>query len=243
MKSDQSKRTLGIIGGMGPHSDIAFLEMLHSRANAESDSDYIPVLYEGNCRRPDRSDFLTKKSKRCPGKSLITSLKNLEKCGASVIVMPCNTAHYWSKLILKNKRRKTVFIDMISAVTEYCRANSFKKVILLATPGTYEKNIYRKSLSASGIECIYPDNGIREKLLSVIRDIKRGKSADLSFLDDFVADSGCDKVILGCTELCLAGKNSGNAVYIDSLSVLTDKIYSVLMRKTNASKQKSKTES
>ena len=66
MKSDQSKRTLGIIGGMGPHSDIAFLEMLHSRANAESDSDYIPVLYDGNCRRPDRSDFLTKKRKRCP---------------------------------------------------------------------------------------------------------------------------------------------------------------------------------
>ena len=230
-KSSCNRKILGIIGGMGPRSDLAFLEMLQSRISAKCDGDYIPVIYDGNCCRPDRSDYLTGKSGRCPGNSLLGSLKNLEKCGATVIVMPCNTAHYWSFLIRKNKRRKTVFIDMISAVTNYCKSRNLKKVTLLATAGTYEKDIYRKALLSAGIECVYPDDETRKSASDVISDIKCGKKADLDCEDACFSENSCDGIILGCTELCLADKKQDDSVYIDCLSVLADKVVETFGKK------------
>lgn len=208
---------------MGPLADSAFIRVLHQATEAKRDCDYIPIIYDGNCIRPDRSAFLTFQNRYSPEKSLKSSLRFLEKCGASVIAMPCNTAHFWFKKLQKNASGGTVLLNMPLAAANACRSKGFKKVLLLATEGTYRKEIYSIPLAEMGIECITPPPSIKDDIYSVIQSIKAGRSTDMEEITDKVCSLCCDAIITGCTELSYYLLNSPQKlapIFVDSLSAL-----------------------
>ena len=235
MKKCSPKKTLlGVIGGMGPLADAVFLHRLHSLTVAKSDRDYIPVIYDGTCKRPDRSDFLTGKSNKSPKESIKASLKKLERECADVIVMPCNTAHYWLGRIKRYKRRRTLIIDMIYETCLECQRADFKTVCLLATDGTYEKDLYGDYLFKLGIDCIYPSKELKIQINSLIKSLKSGKRISLTEIEGELSKLSCDGFILGCTELSLAYEHtdSSNLKYIDCLTALSNKVIKVFGKST-----------
>lgn len=238
MKKCSPKKTLlGVIGGMGPLADTVFLHRLHSLTVAKSDRDYIPVIYDGNCKRPDRSDFLTGKSNKSPKESLKASLKKLEREGADVIVMPCNTAHYWLSRIKRHKRRNTLVIDMIYETCLECHRADLKTICLLATEGTYAKDLYGDYLFKLGIDCIYPSKGLKTQISSLIKSLKNGKRLSLTEIEGELSKLSCDGFILGCTELSLANEytDSPKLKYIDCLTALSSKVIKVFGKASNGS--------
>ena len=221
MRNDKIK-ALGIIGGMGPLADATFLELLHSHTKGSCDKDHIPVIYDGNCLRPDRSDYLMGVSKQSPYEGLRSSLKELERDGASVIAMPCNTAHFWIDRLRKAKRRNTVLINMVYQTCRACERASLKRVCLLSTKGSAQKDIYGKHLFNMGIDLIYPPKETSALIYSLIKDVKCGKNVTFSMLEDKLSEIRCEAFIVGCTELsrALINTEKPNLRYVDGLSAL-----------------------
>lgn len=208
---------------MGPLADTAFLKALHLATAAECDRDYVPVIYDGNCIRPDRSAFITKNDGSSPYLSLKSSLKFLEKSGASVIAIPCNTAHFWFDKLKRSALKRTILLDMPSAVCARCAEKKLTRVGLMATEGTYGSRIYSSRLKDFGIECIEPSSSSKEELSEIIRKTKAGERAVFDRVENELLSLGCEAIITGCSELSYILLNSNvnrGTVYIDSVSAL-----------------------
>ena len=76
-----------------------------------------------------------------------------------------------------------------------------------------------------GLPCAVPDDAAQAAVMDVIYgDIKQGRPADMAAFERAAASlraQGCDRAILGCTELSLIKRDEGlGAFYLDSMEVL-----------------------
>jgi aspartate racemase len=86
---------------------------------------------------------------------------------------------------------------------------ALKRVGLLATSGTVASGVYRRALSAQGLEEVTPGPDLQQRVMSAIygpHGVKAGHTtgecvADVAAAIDGLVAQGVDVVILGCTEL------------------------------------------
>ncbi|MBE6632464.1 MAG: amino acid racemase [Ruminococcaceae bacterium] len=217
-------RTLGVLGGLGPMATAYFYEMITDHTKAERDQDHIDMVISSRVTTPDRTAYIVGESKEDPLEYMTDDAKRLERYGADVLVIPCNTAHYFY-----DELQNAVGIPIINIVDEtvrHCIAIGSKKVGILATSGTLGSGTYQMVCNALGLDFEIPDEADQQKIMSLIyNDIKKGKRADMKSFDsvaDHLKEKGCDRIILGCTELSLIKKNEGldGGVFVDSLEAL-----------------------
>ena len=217
-------KTLGVLGGLGPMSSVYFYEMLTSHTYAEKDQDHLNLLISSKADTPDRTDFILGRSEEDPLPVMKFEVGRLIGAGADIIAIPCNTAHYFYDRI--SEESGVPIINIIRQTAIFCRRMGVKKAGILATEGTVVSGAYSSVFASAGMECISPDADGQKKISDIIyAQIKQGKAPDmqafLSVCDDLRA-KGCDRLILGCTELSLLKKNGGlsDGLFIDSLEVL-----------------------
>ena len=85
---------IGIVGGMGPEATSMLFSHIIKFTNAKKDQDHIRVFIDNNSSIPDRTEYILG-SGEDPLPYLIDSAKKLEEIGSNVLIMPCNTAHYF----------------------------------------------------------------------------------------------------------------------------------------------------
>ncbi len=216
-------KKLGIIGGMGPFADEAFISLLNSYSHAVCDNSHIPFLLDGNCLRPDRSDFICKKSGASPLNSLISSARMLVRQGCDCLVIPCNTAHFWYHNMKSRLPRCIDFPSIVSLSAEACAKKS-KNTLLLSTEGTRLCGIYERECKSKGVRLITAPKNINSMTNEIISSVKSGKKTDISTLLK-ESSAHCDSIILACTELSYAllenySEQVQGLKITDSLSVL-----------------------
>ncbi len=203
-------KTLGVIGGIGPMATVCFMDMVVSRTHAERDQDHIPMLIFNDTRIPDRTDHILDKTKPNPLPRMIEDARKLEANGADIIVIPCNTAHYFYEEIAKSVSVPVLNIIEVTVNRARAARPGLKKLGILATRGTIEGGGYKKYCDEVGIEYCVPDERDQQVIMDIIyNQVKAGKSADIIALSGVIADmehEGCDAVILGCTELSVVNK-------------------------------------
>ena len=217
------KPLLGIIGGLGPMSSVYFYELITSHTKAVRDQDHIDIILSSKASTPDRTAYIVGKSSESPLPCMIEEARMLERCGASVIVIPCNTAHYFIDQV-----RNSVSAGVPSIIEEtvyHLNKTGTEKAGILATEGTILSRSYQCKLDEAGISYEIPDEKYQKRLTELIYDdIKSGKTADTDKFNSVInhmKEKGCDKMILGCTELSLINKTLGESPQIiDSLEVL-----------------------
>ncbi len=199
---------LGVLGGMGPAATVDFLSKIISLTESPNDQGHLPVMAMIDPRIPDRSAAIRGEGPS-PEVKLISLIKTLEGAGASAIVIPCNTSHYWYAAM---RAATTVpILSMIEATVEDIRAKVpvGASVGIMATEGTIGAQIYQKPLLDAGYKPQVLDLDRRAKFVEGgIRRVKAGDMAQgLALLEaglaEFIA-AGCTHVILGCTEVSLA---------------------------------------
>ena len=220
----KNKKILGILGGLGPMSSVYFYEMLTSHTHAERDQDHVNILLSSRADIPDRTDFIIGKSNNNPLPAMINEVDRLTTAGAQIIAIPCNTAHYFYQGVAQHT--STPILNIIEETVCFCKHLNIKKVGVLATEGTVLSSAYKTALERENIEymtCSQEDQAVISDI--IYGDVKQGKDPDI---DRFlcVADSltahGCERIILGCTELSLIKKKYRLGTrFIDSLEVLT----------------------
>ena len=88
-----SKKTLGIIGGVGPLATMFIGEMIVRRTEAEKDQDHVNMVITNNTNIPDRTAFILGESDDDPVPVIISDANRLHAAGADILAIPCNTAH------------------------------------------------------------------------------------------------------------------------------------------------------
>lgn len=219
------KKTIGIIGGMGPLATAKLFERIVTNSSAATDQEHPRVLIDNNTNIPDRTSFILGRGED-PAPELIKSAVGLEKMGADFLIMPCNTAHFFLKEI--SESIDIPFIDMLEeTLKKASEAASDGRVGLLATDGTLQSGIYDKRAADHGLKLIHPEPEDQAKVMRFIYGIKSGNLNGHS--EDFVevvrkmADEGLKAVILGCTELSVAIdyiELDGRITYLDPLTII-----------------------
>ncbi len=220
----KNKKTLGVLGGLGPMSSVYFYEMLTSHTNAECDQEHINILLSSRADTPDRTDFILGRSDKNPLPVMTSEVDKLVTAGADIIAIPCNTAHYFYDGVAKNANAP--ILNIIEETVSFCKHLGLSKVGVLATEGTVLSGSYRAELERNGIEYMTCEAEDQKTVSDIIYgSVKQGKEPDLDeFLRvaDWLSAHGCERIILGCTELSLIKRNCRlGARFIDSLEVLT----------------------
>ncbi len=200
------KKILGIIGGMGPLATDDMFHKIIVNTNAESDREHIRVLIDSNTDIPDRTDAILNGGDS-PAAEIAQSASKLERMGAELLVMPCNTAHYFYEDI--RDCVSVPILNMISVTGRILSEKGIKKAGLLATDGTIQSGIYAKELQKYGIEVIEPDKDGQKNVMDMIYlGVKAGLTQyDTTEVREAIDDlfkRGAQILILGCTELPLA---------------------------------------
>ena len=199
------KKSIGILGGMGPLATADLLRKIVTMTKAGCDNEHIRIYIDDNASIPDRTAAILSGGPD-PVPVMADSLRKLESCGADCIIMPCNTAHYFLPRL--QEQTQVPFISMLAETAKACALRfPGKTACVLATRGTLASGLYERALEAEGVSCILPDEAQRDVLMYAIYDcVKGGKPLETvrqpmeALLADLSA-RGADYFILGCTEL------------------------------------------
>ncbi len=224
MSRDQAERkTLGVIGGVGPLSTAYFMEVLINMTDASTDQQHIDMIVLNHTEIPDRTAYILDHSQPNPAVMMTEDCRKLEQWGADVLVTVCNTAHYFYDELQGSV--KIPFINMIEETALELKRMGAKRVGIMATTGTVKTRLFQNALTGQGIEPIIPSEENQQFVMDMIYDnIKANLPLDLEKFKSVVGElrlHGCDRVILGCTELSVLKKEYAlNDYYVDSLEVL-----------------------
>ncbi|MCM3388539.1 cysteate racemase [Ureibacillus chungkukjangi] len=219
------RKTLGIIGGVGPLATMFIGEMIVRRTSATKDQEHVHTIIDNDTSIPDRTAYILDQTKENPVPYLVKDAVKLADAGADLICIPCNTAHTFYEDL--QSASPVPVLHMIRETAKRAASTGAKRVGVLATDGTLASGVYQQALIEQDIEPVVPDMVIQHQVMSVIYDyVKAGKEVSehqWHVIEQAMLQLDCDKIILGCTELSIVNKDLKlDNRYIDSLMVLAE---------------------
>ena len=201
------EKTIGVLGGMGPLATVDFYAKLVRLTPAHADRDHLRVIIDSNPKIPDRTAGLTGEGPD-PTPALVATARGLERAGADLIAIPCNSAHAYLPAI-----RSAVAIPVLDIMHEVAAAVATftprpRAVGLLATPGTIRAGLYHRALAAHDIGVVDCSEEEERDVLGAIKAVKGGdlgarvRQRACEVAAALIA-RGAQAVVLGCTEIPL----------------------------------------
>lgn len=197
-------KVIGILGGMGPAATVDLFDKIVKLVPAQRDQDHPRVIIDSNSQIPSRVEFLAGVGPS-PIPALVDSARTLERAGADLIAVPCNTAHLFYREI-----QAAVTIPVLHMMVETGRAlvglePPVRRAGLLATTGTIVAGLYHQAMS--GVEILVPEIPEQEQIMESLMEIKAGKFGRARRVIRRAARNlvarGAQAVIAGCTEVPL----------------------------------------
>jgi len=227
---------IGILGGMGPAAGIDLVSRITEETASTRDQDHCSVmLYSPPGEIPDRTRYLLGQTSSDPAAPIAEALVRMAEAGVTVAAIACNTAHATPILraVTQRIRQEAPDLQLLHLIDETVAAlgeamPGAATIGILGTQGTYRFRLYEDRLRKAGFNCVIPPARVREELIhDAIYDDSFGikttpRSISPKARDNIVAaikglgDQGADAVILGCTELPLAVRESS----VDGLPVI-----------------------
>ena len=203
-----SREIIGILGGMGPAATADFYSKLVSMTPVNSDQEHLRTVIWSDPTIPDRTSALLGLGPD-PTPFLLQGCRVLRKAGATVIAIPCNTAHAFLPRIAD--RVGLPIIHMIDEVARHMATLEppVRTAGLLATTGTVGAGLYQQWLDPVGIRLVLPDPASQDtEVMAAIRAVKAGErgivaSEPLRRAAMRLVDRGAQAIIAGCTEIPL----------------------------------------
>lgn len=207
---------VGVVGGVGPAATVDFLRKIVASTAAQRDQDHIKLVVEQKPQIPDRTENLVGHGSD-PTLALYATCKKLERAGAQIIAIPCNTAHAFVDRIQRH-----LDVPIVNILTETARYIALlepriRNVAVLATTGTVKSALYQNALDDHELNPIIPNPIDQERIMEAIygplgvkAGYQTGKCSELlqAAISGVVAQ-GAQAAILGCTELPLIELSDG----------------------------------
>jgi aspartate racemase len=222
-------KTLGLIGGMSWESSAVYYDLINKKVRRElgghhsCDSimltvdfdEIVKLQHEGNWTALDQM--------------MARVAMQLEKAGAEIIILCTNTMHLCTPEILKNI--SVPFLHIAEATAMAIQEQELKKVALLGTKFTMEKDFYKDYIQHQyGIEVIIPNLEERNEIHRIIYnelvqgEIKEESREIYKNIISNLESQGAEGVILGCTEIPLLISSSDVSIPVfDTTTIHAEK--------------------
>ncbi|MBO4376588.1 MAG: amino acid racemase [Lachnospiraceae bacterium] len=230
-------KKIGLVGGTGPESTLMYYRELNLRIDEMTGSNAMPDIaiesvnfrrawdYVCNAQYDKLADYLAEKA------------SNLKNSGAEVISLTAGTMH-----IVYDEVVNKAGVEMVSIPKTVCEevvSKGIRKVGLLGTIFTMEKDYMKKDLINAGVEVYVPEKKDRELIAKrLIEELELGivKESTLKEFVDIInrmkGEYGIEAVILGCTELPLIlNKDNCPVTCLDTVEIHIKKLIELAMDK------------
>jgi aspartate racemase len=200
-------KTIGLIGGMSWESSIEYYRIINEAVRERLGGLHsapcvmYSVEFEEIRALQEREDWagLTE--------AMANAARRLKGTGADFVVICTNTMHIMAADV--REQADIEVLHIADATGAAIREKGLKKVGLLGTKFTMEKDFYKKRLERYGIETIIPDEEDREEVHRIIFGelcagvIDPASRERLKGIIAKLASRGAQGIVLGCTEIPL----------------------------------------
>ncbi len=233
---------IGVIGGMGPYAGIDLVKKIFDETAARTDQEHLPVaLLSYPEHISDRTDYMLDGTGSDPAVPIAAIALELERLGAAVAGMSCNSAHappiFDAVGRRLNESHSTIkILNMVEEVVRFLKDErpGMQRVGMLSTNSVFHLGVYRRALAEAGFEVVAPDRSMQERLVHpAIYDptygikaqsnpIHPGVYENLRTVTRTFREQSVDAIVLGCTELPLAipGRSFDGMAVIDPTRIL-----------------------
>jgi aspartate racemase len=206
-------KKIGLIGGMSWESSQVYYEIINEKVR-----DILGGFHSAKCIMESVDFAEIEKLQHADdwdslNKIMVDSALNLQNAKADVIVLCTNTMHLCSEEIIKNIN--IPFLHIAEATGKIIKEKNIKKVLLLGTKFTMEKDFFKNILiNKFGIETIIPNERDRDIVHEIIyKELVHGvvdakSKKEYQRIINGSIKNGAEGVILGCTEIPLLINNS-----------------------------------
>jgi aspartate racemase len=212
-KTPRTKKTVGIIGGIGPESTIEYYRgIIAGYRERQTDGSY-PSIILNSINLKVLIDLITANELQSAADHLVDQLQPLARAGVDFGVIAAGTPH-----IVFDEVRKLSPIPLISIIEATCEAAAklkLKKIALFGTRFTMQGSFYQSVFAKAGITLVVPEPDeqtyIHDKYMNdLVHGIILPETRDrlLAILDKMKERDGVEALILGGTELSLIIKDT-----------------------------------
>ncbi len=212
-------KTIGLIGGMSWESSAVYYSLINRKVKEKLGGFHScrSIMVTVDFAEIQRLQHIGEWSKL--DSIMADSAKQLEDGGADMVVLCTNTMHLCTPSILDNI--SIPFLHIADATGMEIKSKGLKKVALLGTKFTMEKDFYKKYINDNfGIEVIIPSDEERDQVHNIIYgELVQGKILDESRevykkIIKRLEEKGAEGVILGCTEIPLLISDSDVDIHV-----------------------------
>jgi len=200
-------KTIGLIGGTTWVSSQDYYKLFNQKVNKMLGRNHSArcIIYS-----IDFQDVLTFKAEGRDDalrKLMLDGANKLEYAGAECLLLGANTMHMMADFI--QERINIPLIHIGEETAKVIAAQELKKVALLGTKITMEKDFYRNKLAEYNIESIIPNDDDRDFINKSIFEefsieiFSNETRASYTEIISKMTAEGAEGIILGCTEIPL----------------------------------------
>ncbi len=201
-------KKLGLIGGVGPESSIAYYRLIIQRFQERLNTKEYPEILIHSINMTEMLDYVFTNQLDKLVDFLAARILILERAGVDFAAIASNTPH-----IVFDKLAERAHIPLISIVEETClfiASKKLKRVGLFGTKSTMTFGFYQKIAGKYGLEVVIPNppeqDYIHEKYMSELvlnKVIPETKNQLLRIVKELHEKESIEGLILGGTELPL----------------------------------------
>lgn len=218
-------KTIGLIGGMSWESSKVYYELINKKVKEELGGSHSAksIMASVDFSEIEALTFAGKWDEM--GQMMAKVAQQLEAAGAESIILCTNTIHLVSSFI--TEAVSVPFLHIADATGESIKKQKLKKVGLLGTRFTMEKDFYsRVLLDNHGIETVIPNETSRQIVHDIIYnelvkgEIKEESREAFRQIVIELENEGVEGIILGCTELpLLLSSQDSNVPFFDTTRI------------------------
>lgn len=195
---------LGVLGGMGPLATVDFLAKLVACTRADGDADHVPFVAASIPQIPSRVGAILRGT-RSPLPAMLDARDRLLASGATLLAMPCNTAHRWHDELASGIGIPFLHIADTALAGIEASVPQGGAVGVIATEATQAIGLFSGRLERAGYRVLVPPRDDAAAVAAGIALVKRGRAAEGGnhFVDVVTAleRAGAQAIVLGCTEV------------------------------------------
>ena len=208
---ERARKTVGILGGMGPEATVDLMRRVIAGTPAQDDADHIRMLVDSNPRVPSRIEALIEGTGASPVPCLIAMARGLERQGADFLVIPCNTAHHYHAEVAAAVGVLVLDLIEMTARDASRLRPGLTRVGLLASTALQHIRLYEPWFEELGVRVLYPGSDVQQELMELIRAVKAGRPtpAQVAACDRAAEDLralGAQCLVVACTELSVVAE-------------------------------------
>jgi len=199
------EKILGILGGMGPYAALEFNRKILEKTPARKDWEHIHTILDNDVHIPSRTRHILY-GEPDPVPAIVAGIERLARAGASAVVLPCNSVHYFYGRV--SPEISIPWLNMLQIVAGRIRTSGSRKPLVLGGYVTVTRKTYDPYLPGA----VYLD----EKGNSLVYDLIESAKLDrkekmeeaaeklIDYMELYKKKGKIDSVLFGCTELTLS---------------------------------------